>query len=293
MLARFFIRLINAQAGWARPFGDFNNRWLSAVFRPLRFLKDFLNGKWLGHPVHGALTDLPIGILTLAIVFDVLDMRQAADISVALGVLAILGAAVAGLADYTDTDGHPRMVATVHATLMVVALIVYLVSLVMRLGAPADRTVPIVLGIVAYLVLTAGAYVGGEIVYAFGNMVSRHAWRFWAQPKWQALDVTDIPEGVPTKAKAGAQSLLLVRQGDTIHALHDVCAHAGGILSEGRIVDDCIECPLHQSRYELSTGHKKAGPTTYDQPRFEVRRTAGGGYEALRVTGGPPIEAGG
>ena len=288
MLARLFIGLINAQAGWARPFGDFNNRWVTALFRPMRPVKDFLNGKWLGHPVHGALTDLPVGIFTLAIVFDVLDLREAADISVWLGILGMLGAAVAGLADYSDTDGHPRMVATVHATIMVVALVLYLVSAVMRLGGPADRTVPIVVGVVAYLLLTTGAYIGGEVVYSLGNMVSRHAWRFWAQPKWQALDVVDVPEGVPTKAKAGAQSLVLVRRGDTIHALHDVCAHAGGILSEGRIVDDCIECPLHQSRYELSTGFKKAGPTTYDQPRYEVRRSASGGYEALRVTGGPP-----
>src|SRR5918992_4097952 len=195
MLARLFIGLINAQAGWARPFGDFNNRWVSALFRPMRPVKDFLNGKWLGHPVHGALTDLPVGIFTLAIVFDLLDLREAADISVWLGILGMLGAAVAGLADYSDTDGHPRMVATVHATIMVVALLVYLVSAVMRLGAPADRTVPIVVGIVAYLLLTTGAYIGGELVYSLGNMVSRHAWRFWAQPKSQGVVVVDVPEG--------------------------------------------------------------------------------------------------
>src|SRR5918992_1643664 len=144
MLARLFIRLINAQAGWARPFGDFNHRWLSALFGPMRAVKDFLNGKWLGHPVHAALTDLPVGIFTLAIVFDLLDLRQAADIAVWLGILGVLAAAVAGLADYTDTDGHPRMVATVHATLNTLAAVVYLASLWLRLTDPqADRLIPI------------------------------------------------------------------------------------------------------------------------------------------------------
>jgi nitrite reductase/ring-hydroxylating ferredoxin subunit len=176
------------------------------------------------------------------------------------------------------------MVATVHSVLMTTAAVLYLISAIMRLGGPADRTVPVVLSVVAFLILTAGAYVGGEVVYTLGNMVNRHAWRFHGQPKWQALDVTEIPEGVPTKAKAGAQALVLVREGETIHAMHDVCAHAGGPLSEGRIVDGCIECPWHFSRYELATGYKKAGPTTYDQPRYEVRRTEAGGYEALRVT---------
>ncbi len=286
MLARFLIRLIDAQSGWARPFGDFNHRWLAAIFRPLRFLKDFLNGKWLGHPVHGALTDLPVGIFTMLIVFDLLGLRQAADVSLWFGLLTLVGAAVAGLADYTDTDGRARTVATVHGTLMTLAGVLYLVSGVMRLGGPADVMVPVVLSFVAYGVMTAGAYVGGEVVYTLGNMINRHAWRFWGEPRWQALDVTEIPEGVPTKAKAGAQTLVLVRRGETIHALHDVCAHAGGSLSEGPVVDDCIECPLHQSRYELATGYKRQGPTTYDQPRYEVRRSATGGWEALRVSAG-------
>jgi nitrite reductase/ring-hydroxylating ferredoxin subunit len=95
--------------------------------------------------------------------------------------------------------------------------------------------------------------------------------------------VTEVPDGVPTKARAGQQSILLVRQGTTIHALHDLCAHAGGPLSGGRIVDGCIECPWHQSRYELTTGRRKAGPTTFDQPRYEIRPAEDGGWEVRRM----------
>ena len=88
-----------------------------------------LHGKWLGHSVHAAITDAPIGALTLVIVFDVLDLRAAADIALGFGILAMLGAAVAGAADYVDTDDDTRMVATVHATLMTIALVLYVVSL--------------------------------------------------------------------------------------------------------------------------------------------------------------------
>jgi nitrite reductase/ring-hydroxylating ferredoxin subunit/uncharacterized membrane protein len=294
MLARLVARLIEAQGFWARPFGDFNNRWLKALFRPMRPVKGFLNGKWLGHSVHAALTDVPVGVLTLAIVFDVLDsfdvldLRPAADIAIGVGLLAALAAAVAGLADYTDTDGQPRMVATVHATLMTTGVVVYAVSLVLRLGTAdpaADRLVPIALSFVGYGLLTAGAWIGGEIVYAYGNMVNRHAGRFSGTPNWLPLDVTDVPEGVPTRARAGTQQLVLVRQGEAIHALHETCAHAGGPLSQGRIVDGCIECPWHFSTYELATGRRRTGPTTFDQPRYEVRAAAGGGYEARRIGG--------
>jgi nitrite reductase/ring-hydroxylating ferredoxin subunit/uncharacterized membrane protein len=286
MIGRFLSRLIYAQAGWARPLGNFNVRVLRAILRPIRPIKDFLNGKWLGHSVHVALSDLPIGILTLTIIFDILDLRAAADIALVVGVLAIVAAAGAGLADYSDTDDEPRMMATVHATLMTTALVLYVVSLWLRLGdAGAERSVPIALSIVAYLIMTAGAFVGGEIVYALGNMVNRHAWRFFGEPKWQKLDLVDIPEGVPTAAKAGTQSVVVVREGAQVYALHATCAHAGGPLAEGRVVDGCVECPWHYSRFELATGRRKQGPTTFDQPRYEVRGAEGGGYELRRVGG--------
>jgi len=286
VIGRLLSRLLYAQAGWATPFGDFNVRLLKAIFRPIRPIKDLLNGKWLGHSVHGALTDVPIGAFTLAIAFDVFDLRLAADASIGSGILAMLAAAVAGAADYSDTDDEPRMVATVHATLMVIALVVYAISFWLRWSNPAaDRLVPIILSLVGYGVVTAGAFVGGELVYTLGNMVNRHAWRFFGQPKWTKLDLTEILEGVPTAAKAGAQSLVVVRNGSTVLALHAQCAHAGGPLAEGKLVDGCIECPWHYSRYDMATGRRTQGPTTYDQPRYDVRAVEGGGWEVLRVTG--------
>jgi nitrite reductase/ring-hydroxylating ferredoxin subunit len=285
MIGRLLLQMVRAQFGWARPLGDFNVRWLTAFFRPIRPVRDLLNGKWLGHSVHAALTDAPIGAFTLVIVFDVLDLRLAADISLCLGVLAMVGAALAGAADYSATDDDARSVATVHATLMVVALVVYLLSLWLRWAGPAgaDRLLPFVLSVLGYLFLVAAAWVGGEVVYALGNMVHRHAWRFAGKPVWVKLDVADIPEGRPTPAKAAGQSLVIVREGEKMYALHAICAHAGGPLPSGRLVDGCIECPWHFSRFDLATGRRRAGPTTFDQPRYELRPADGGGWEVRRV----------
>ena len=285
-MGRFLTRLMDANAGWARPLGDFNHRWLSALLRPLGPVKDLLHGRWLGHPLHAATTDIPIGILFLVIVFDVLGQPDAASVALVVGILAMVASALTGAADYVDTDGTTRMRATVHSTLMVAALVLYVVSLVTRSGSPADRTVPILLSVVAFVVLNAGAYVGGDVVYALGNMVNRHAWR-GAGAKWLPLDLggaTDLPEGTPVKAKLGINTLVLVRTGATIHALHDQCAHAGGPLSGGQVVDGCIECPWHGSRFELATGHARWGPTVYDQPRYEVRQGESG-WEGRRAQG--------
>jgi nitrite reductase/ring-hydroxylating ferredoxin subunit/uncharacterized membrane protein len=285
MIGRFLTRVVDAQAGWARPFGDFNHRWLSALFRPIRPIKDFLNGTWLGHPVHSALTDVPIGALTVALVLDIIGQPVAADVALLVAILSIVAAAVTGLADYTDTDGTARMRATVHSVLMTTALVVFAISLVIRAGNPIDRTVPVVLLVAGYLVLSIGAAVGGDLVYLIGTHVNRHAWR-GAGTKWIALDLgelPDIPEGGPTKARAGANTLILVRTGDTILALHETCAHAGGPLAEGELVDDCIQCPWHGSRFRLANGHVARGPAMYDQPAYEVRRSESGGWETRRA----------
>jgi len=286
MIGRFLTRIVDAQAGWAKPFGEFNHRWLSALFGPIRPIKDFLNGTWLGHPVHSALTDVPIGALTVALVLDVVGQRVAADVALLVAVLSILAAAVTGFADYTDVDGTARMRATVHSVVMIGALVLFAISLVIRAGNPIDRTLPILLLVVGYLVISLGAAIGGDLVYLIGTNVNRHAWR-GAGAKWIALDLgdlPDIPEGGPTKAKAGINTLILVRTGDTIQALHETCAHAGGPLAEGTIVNGCIQCPWHGSRFRMADGHVARGPATYDQPAYEVRRAESGtGWEVRRA----------
>jgi nitrite reductase/ring-hydroxylating ferredoxin subunit/uncharacterized membrane protein len=229
---------------------------------------------------------VPIGALTVALVLDVVGQRVAADVALLVGVLSIVAAAVTGLADYTDTDGTARMRATVHSVLMTTALVLFLISLVIRAGNPVDRAVPFVLLLVGYLIISVGAAVGGDLVYLIGTHVNRHAWR-GAGAKWVALDIgdlPDIPEGGPMKAKAGPNTLILVRTGDTILALHETCAHAGGPLAEGKLVDGCIECPWHGSRFRLTNGHVARGPSMYDQPAYEVRGAeSGGGWEVRRA----------
>jgi nitrite reductase/ring-hydroxylating ferredoxin subunit/uncharacterized membrane protein len=287
-MARLIARLVAAQDGWAQPFGDFNKRWLGALFRPIRPVKDILNGAWLGHPLHAAATDIPIGTLLLTVVLDLMGQKGAADIALVATILFMIGAAVTGAADYADTDGTAMVRATLHSTLMVIALLVLLLSLALRATSATDRTIPTVLSLVGFLIVIAGAYVGGDVVYVFGNMVSRHAFR-GAGTKWVRLetgDVTDLatlPEATPTKARAGVNELVLVRIADTIHALHATCSHAGGPLAQGTFIDGCIECPWHGSRFRLADGQVQRGPALYDQPAYEIRAAEGGGYEVRRA----------
>ena len=286
MLGRYVTRAVDAQSRWSKPLGDFNHRWLGALFHPIRPIQNFLNGSWLGHPVHAVVTDVPIGALTVSIIADVIGQPIVADVSLVLGVLGMVASAVTGAADYAEVDGTARNRATVHSTIMVISLVLYVISLAIRSGSPADRLAPVLIALVAYLLLSLGAAIGGDLVYLIGTHVNRHAWR-GAGVKWIKLDLgelEDIPEGGPTKLKAGINELAVVREGDRILAVHAQCAHAGGPLAEGSLVGDAIECPWHGSRYRLADGHVVRGPTMYDQPAYEVRRAEAGGWEVRRRT---------
>jgi nitrite reductase/ring-hydroxylating ferredoxin subunit len=58
--------------------------------------------------------------------------------------------------------------------------------------------------------------------------------------------------------------------GGRLHAVGLVCPHAGAQLVKGRIVGDCIECPLHGARFALDGGSVRRGPAGHGLPAYDV-----------------------
>jgi len=75
----------------------------------------------------------------------------------------------------------------------------------------------------------------------------------------------------PTQVVVQGVPILLVRRAGRLFAVADTCSHFGGPLSEGKLVDNCIECPYHASRFDLEDGHVVNGPAVHPQPCLEVR----------------------
>ena len=84
--------------------------------------------------------------------------------------------------------------------------------------------------------------------------------------------------------RAGINDLVVVRLGDTVHALHAVCAHAGGPLAEGTVTPDgCLECPWHGARFRLTRRAAAPRPVRLRPARLRGPRRRGGGYEVRRA----------
>jgi uncharacterized membrane protein len=130
-------------------------------------LRDALSGDWLGHPLHPALTDLPIGFWTSASLLDLAGRRarRAATVMVGLGVATAAPTAAAGLVDWGSLDPKKQRVAVVHAGANLVATGLYAASFMKRLGG--RRGAGVALALAGMAVATAGGYLGGHL--AFGD----------------------------------------------------------------------------------------------------------------------------
>jgi hypothetical protein len=128
-------------------------------------VRDALQGSWLGHPLHPALTDLPMGFWTAAWVLDFGGRRAggAADALVLAGLLSVPATVAAGLADVPDLPASKRRSAVVHAAANSTATALYAASFVHR--RRGNRLAGVALSWAGAAVATAGAYLGGHLVF--------------------------------------------------------------------------------------------------------------------------------
>jgi nitrite reductase/ring-hydroxylating ferredoxin subunit/uncharacterized membrane protein len=238
-------------------------------------VKDLLSGAVVGHPLHPVLVTVPIGAFTSAVVLDLSGNQQAAARTVVgFGLLSSVPTALAGLSDWSDTSGAERRVGLAHLALNVAGLGVIAGSWFARRGNPGtgrfDSRGPW-LTLTGFGILGVSAWLGGHLSYALGVGVDTTA--FQSPPtQWSdAVAEADLLEGTPVVASVDGVPVLVVRSEGALHALADRCTHRGGPLHEGQLVDGCVECPWHQSRFALEDGAVVQGPATRPAPAFETR----------------------
>ena len=279
-------RFIKTQ-GWLDSVGDLIQKIVGGIYgglgAPGRFLKDLAHGtKPLGHPLHPALTDIPLGAWTVAVAADLIHYAvpslptAVGDVALGFGIVGALGAAITGYTDHHETFGHERRVATLHGLLMTVVLVVVLVSLGLRWQGGADaHGLAVGLAAVGLVICLVSAYLGGHLTFAIGTMVNRNAFAQGPEEYIAVGRVEDFAEGALTLVEAGPMPVLVARANGTIHAIANTCSHAGGPLNEGTLEGDIVTCPWHGSRFCVRDGRVEGGPATFSQPALDVREHEG------------------
>jgi nitrite reductase/ring-hydroxylating ferredoxin subunit/uncharacterized membrane protein len=286
------IQVIDRQR-WLEPLADRLQSTLNDTFAAAgpagQEVADALHGRWLGHPLHPVLTDIPIGCWTMAAVLDGLEemsgnrgLGRGADAAIGLGILGAVGAAITGLTDWRHTDGRARRIGMAHGLLNTGALALYTTSMLLRRvqARRAGRGV----AALGFVVANAAAYLGGHLVFGEQIGVDHTATQEPPDQFVRVLSESELPEQELRRAMADGMPVLLLRRGEAIYAIAETCSHLGGPLVEGKLEDLSVVCPWHGSRFALDSGQVLNGPSTFPQPCFETR--VKDGYIEVRAARG-------
>jgi nitrite reductase/ring-hydroxylating ferredoxin subunit len=71
-----------------------------------------------------------------------------------------------------------------------------------------------------------------------------------------------VTPGNVVRAEADGQSFAVYNLDGTFHVTQDECTHGPGYMSEGFIIDNEIECPFHQGRFDIASGCATLAPAT-------------------------------
>ena len=251
-------------------------------------------GRWAGHALHPALSDLPIGFWSSSLLLDMVGDGvgsgeekgrglDAAGTLSAAGLAAAVATAVTGVADWTVSDGEDRRVGLFHGLLNGAAVVLQSASLAARLAG--HRGSARGLGMASMAVTTAAGFVGGHLVQGRGAMVNRVA-AHSGPTRWvKVVTEEDLPEGEPQGVDVEGRKVLLYRTDGQVYAIDDLCSHAGALLSRGPVVDCVVTCPLHESRFDVRDGHIVRGPAHHPQPALPARVRNGW----VEVRGSQPV----
>jgi uncharacterized membrane protein len=131
------------------------------------------------HPIHPMLVVLPMGLWVFSLVADLFSIaggdvvwKYVTLYTIAGGVAGALIAAVPGLIDFFSLkEGQTRRLALYHMVVNLAATAIFAVNFYLRLSQRLNELLPIGLSVVALVLIGAGGWLGGELVYVRGLAV--------------------------------------------------------------------------------------------------------------------------
>jgi uncharacterized membrane protein/nitrite reductase/ring-hydroxylating ferredoxin subunit len=265
-------------------------------------IKHLLQGRPLGHPLHPILNHFPVALFVISLLFDVATLFGyggnvfvlAAFYTMALGVVMGVLASITGLADYLDIRAdHPgKRNATFHMGLNLTMLVLYALNLNLRnadLSATSTPVLPFVLSLAGVGIIGLSGYLGGQLVYDDGIGVGRHLRAADAPPQTirvlssradsngfvAVAEEAALPEGAALRVQLDRTVMAVAKLEGETYAFQEFCTHRFGPLSEGNFHGHQVQCPWHQSCFDVRTGKVTRGPAKVDLNVYESKVEGG------------------
>ena len=81
----------------------------------------------------------------------------------------------------------------------------------------------------------------------------------------------EVPPGVTRRVDFDGREVLLANVDGNYYAVGNVCTHEEGPLDQGILDGYEVQCPWHESRFDLRSGEPTQGPAMAPVPTYEVK----------------------
>jgi DMSO/TMAO reductase YedYZ heme-binding membrane subunit/nitrite reductase/ring-hydroxylating ferredoxin subunit len=217
-----------------------------------------------------------LGVMTFCVVL--LHVWFMIDWYLALNALPNLAGELTTWANYGKFIGFPFKVLGIAALLVLFLMAAtshdfWLAFLTPRIWKGLHMAVYVAYGLVAMHVALGAmqdenpTFVAVMLIVGFGTVAVLHVWAGWRE---RATDhgiaagedgwlPVGPPRSIPDKgarivAGRGGERIAVFRDGDRIGAFTNLCAHQGGPIGEGCVIDGLVTCPWHGFQYRLADG---------------------------------------
>ena len=94
----------------------------------------------------------------------------------------------------------------------------------------------------------------------------------------QACETGDIDDEDLIRFDHGEKSYCIYNTLGSFYATDGICTHEDEHLEFGIVIDNVIECPLHQGRFDIPSGRALSAPVCVDLKTYPVKVEDGNVY---------------
>jgi ferredoxin-NADP reductase/nitrite reductase/ring-hydroxylating ferredoxin subunit len=87
----------------------------------------------------------------------------------------------------------------------------------------------------------------------------------------KVADTKDIQPSHMKEVEVNGQNICLVNVDGKYYAIGSICTHEGGPLADGTLEGYEVECPWHNSKFDVRTGEVISPPASEPEPAYEVK----------------------
>jgi ferredoxin-NADP reductase/nitrite reductase/ring-hydroxylating ferredoxin subunit len=87
----------------------------------------------------------------------------------------------------------------------------------------------------------------------------------------KAAEIKDIPPSKMKEVQVDGENICVANVEGKYYAIGSICTHEGGPLADGTLQGFEVECPWHQSKFDVRTGEVTSPPATEPEPSYEVK----------------------